>query len=290
MNDMDTLLARLAELILRHDDTLIFTALEVGAAPIGGPPERSHRLLDYFPGSRVFAFEVDEALCKKLNRESPPGIRFFAKALGRAEEKRPFYETLAPMCSSLYEPNKPLLSLYNEFELADLVGVREIETVSLDHFAEEQAIGPVDFIKIDVQGAELDIFQGGCQVLGEVVAIVSEVEFIPHYVNQPLFGDVCTQLRRDNIMFHKFLTRGTRSLAPIVLNNDPTVGTQDIWADALFIRDVVQIPQLSAKKLLKLGMLAQMYDSPDLAFYCFRHYDALQGTNLQGEFAALFSC
>ena len=125
-------------------------------------------------------------------------------------------------------------------------------------------------------------------MLGEVVAIVSEVEFIPHYVDQPLFGDVCAQLRQQDIMFHKFLTRGTRSLAPIILNNNACVGTQDIWADALFISDPLRIPALPAQKLLKLAMLAQIYDSPDLTFYCFQHYDRLKGSDLKQQFVTLF--
>ncbi len=285
--EKDTLLTRLADLIRRHDDTLRFTVLEIGAAPMGDV-EPFYRLLDLFPGSQVIAFEVDREVCEKLNRESRPEIRFFATALGRTEETRTFYETEHPMCSSLYEPNSKLLSLYNNLEVANVKSVQTIDTVSLDHFAEENGIGAVDFIKIDVQGAELDVFQGGRGVLGEVIAIVSEVEFIPHYVDQPLFGDVCAQLRQQDIMFHKFLTRGTRSLAPIILNNDSSVGTQDIWADALFIADPLRIPALPAQKLLKLAMLAQIYDSPDLTFYCFQHYDRLKGSDLKQQFVTLF--
>ena len=63
----------------------------------------------------------------------------------------------------------------------------------------------VDFIKIDIQGAELDVFKGGVDTLKDVVAIVSEVEFIPHYIDQPLFGDVCSFLTEKGFMFHKFL-------------------------------------------------------------------------------------
>ena len=33
----------------------------------------------------------------------------------------------------------------------------EIETISLDYFVEKHEVGDVDFIKIDVQGAELDV-------------------------------------------------------------------------------------------------------------------------------------
>ena len=39
----------------------------------------------------------------------------------------------------------------------------------------------IDFIKIDVQGGELDVFKGGSKTLKNVLKIVCEVEFIQHY-------------------------------------------------------------------------------------------------------------
>ena len=46
---------------------------------------------------------------------------------------------------------------------------------------------------------------GGVGTLTDVVAIASEVEFIPLYIDQPLFGDVCAFLAKHDFMFHKFL-------------------------------------------------------------------------------------
>ena len=280
----------LADLILRHESSIKFTILEIGAAPLGGAEARFHQLIDLFPGSQILAFEVDKTLCEDLNKKARPGITFFPIALGRSEETRAFYETRKPMCSSLYKPNEKLISLYNNFQMAHLESVREIDTVSLDHFAKENKISPVDFIKIDVQGAELDIFQGARKTLRDVLAIVTEVEFIPHYIDQPLFGDVCSFLAKENFMFHKFLELAGRSLSPIVVEkNNPNKATQHIWSDAIFIRDIFKIPELMPDKLLKLGMLAFLYHSPDLTYYCFHHYDTKNGTDLKGSFLKLGS-
>ena len=35
--------------------------------------------------------------------------------------------------------------------------------------------------------------------------IVSEVEFVEQYINQPLFGDVSSFLKKQDFMLHKFL-------------------------------------------------------------------------------------
>jgi FkbM family methyltransferase len=279
----------LADLILKHENSLTFNILEIGAVPVEGEPEPFYQLLDLFPGSQIIAFEVDKDLCEKLNKTSRPDVKFFATALGRSEETRPFYETRHPMCCSLYQPNERLIRLYNNFEFAYLKSVGSVETVSLDHFAKENNIGSVDFIKIDIQGAELDVFQGGSNVLEQIVAMVCEVEFIPHYIDQPLFGDVCAFLSKEDIMFHKFLSLSGRALSPIVLGNNPDIPIQHIWADAVYIRDVFKIAELSPDKMLKLGMLAYLYGSKDLTFYCFQHYDKQKGTDLSKLYFALES-
>jgi hypothetical protein len=68
----------------------------------------------------------------------------------------------------------------------------------------EHEIRSVDFIKIDIQGAELDMFQGGINTRRKVVAIVGEVAFIPLYLDQPFSGGVCSFLTEQGMMFPNF--------------------------------------------------------------------------------------
>ncbi len=52
-------------------------------------------------------------------------------------------------------------------------------------------IDSVDFVKIDVQGGELAILQGGEKFFKEnIIGLEVEVSFAPMYINQPLFSDV----------------------------------------------------------------------------------------------------
>lgn len=226
----------LVRIVRRTANLLTFNIMEIGALPLEGNPEPFHSLIRSFPGSRINAFEVDPELCMRLNSKAINGLVYHPVALGRREEERPFYMTNHPMCASLYKPNERLIERYNGMEVAMLKAVSTIKTVSLDYFARENNIGPVDFIKIDIQGAELDVFQGGTSTLKDVVAIVTEVEFIHHYENQPLFGDVCDFLAKCNLSFHKFLGLAGRSLKPVTLNGDPYFVTQHIWTDAMFLR------------------------------------------------------
>lgn len=275
----------LLNIVRRTANELTFNILEIGARPEGGRPEPFHRLLRSFPGSRINAFEVDPELCKTLNSQAPGGLVYHPVAMGRSEEERPFYETSYPMCASLYKPNEKLLERYNNMEVATLKNVSAIKTVSLDYFTRENNIGPVDFIKIDIQGAELDVFQGGTATLKDVVAIVTEVEFVHHYENQPLFGDVCSFLANCGFAFHKFLGVAGRSLKTVQSMNNPGLMTQHMWGDVMFIRDLGQLDVFSDDQLLKLAVLASMYGSPDVSVYGFMEYDKRHGTEIAGELA-----
>ena len=169
-------------------------------------------------------------------------------------------------------------------ELAAIKSVTTIDTISLDHFLDMNKIKNIDFIKIDIQGAELDVFKGGTEALKNVVSIVSEVEFIPHYVGQPLFGDVCSFLSGHDLMFHKFLGLQGRALKPIILQGNPNFPSQHIWSDAVFIRDITKLTKLSSAQLLKMGIINLIYGSPDVTFHCLRQYDATNGTGLHKLF------
>lgn len=75
-----------------------------------------------------------------------------------------------------------------------------VKTITLDFFAREHAVNNIDFIHLDVQGAELAVLRGGKQALSCVKLIWLEVETIELYENQPLRKDV------ENFMFsHGFV-------------------------------------------------------------------------------------
>ena len=268
------------ELIKKFNKSLKFEIVEVGAHPYDAQKERFHMLLDFFPNSKIHAFEVDENECNKLNKLSKKGLKFHPYALGDKEEKRKFYETNHPMCSSLYEPNERLLKLYNNLSVAYLKSVTEIKTISLDNFVKKEKIDSIDFIKIDIQGAELDALRGAEKCLKNVLTIISEVEFLPIYNKQPLFGDVCSFLNSKDIMFHKFLGLAGRSLIPVILKNDVNFPTQHMWSDAVFIKNILKIEELNNSQLLKLAIFSYLYGSPDLSYFCLFNYDKRNHTKI----------
>jgi FkbM family methyltransferase len=281
MNDLKKERIKKLSVLISEYEKLNFMIANIGCRPVGGGPEPFEPILEYFSCSKIIGFETDKDLCEKLNKEASSGYNFFYQALGQKNEKRNFYNTVDPMCSSLYQPNEKFLERYQALEVAKLKNITQIDTVSLDHFVLENQIEKIDLIKIDIQGAELDVFKGGKNTLKNTLFIISEVEFNTLYINQPLFGDVHNFLIKENFMFNKFLGIDGRTIKPTIINNNMYfAGTQHMWSDAIFVKDLGRIKELDDQQVLKLAVISFLYNNPDMTSFCLCEYDLRKKTNL----------
>lgn len=254
-----------------------------------GDVEPCHALVRDWPGSRLHGFELDPALCAAMNAAAPPSFRYHARAIARARESRRLYVTEHPLCTSLYPPDARWPDMFQRLDVQRLKTEVTIETTDLDSFAAEADVGPVDFIKIDIQGAELEAFQGGERVLADTLMIVTEVEFVPLYVGQPLYADVDAHLRERRFMLHKFLGIGGRVAKPMVFEQNPTFVNQQMWSDAVYVKNLFELERLSETQLLKLAVLAELYNSPDIGLLLVRAFDKRTGSSLAKRMVALFN-
>jgi FkbM family methyltransferase len=276
----DTAASVLAPLLKANGFDLAFNMLNIGALPIKGAEEPFWHLLDVFPTSSVAGVEIDPHLCTELNGQARERVRYYPAAIGRTEERRALYQTVHPMCTSLYRPDERYCDLYHDLETTRLKNVGEISTLSLDKFVADNGLGEIDFLKIDIQGAELDAFTGGPDTMRRILVVVSEVEFVPMYENQPLFGDVAASLRKSGMMFHKFLGMAGRVMKPLTVHGNGQYPAQFMWSDAVFVQDLFSLATLPAGHLLKLAVLLDIYDSRDAALHVLRCYDVKEGDDL----------
>lgn len=142
---------------------------------------------------QVVGFEPDRPECNRLN-ESAPTLPYKAKflpyALGRENAGAvKFYVCRKPGCSSIYEPNLQFTQNFPAGSSMEVESVGTLDTVQLSDIAAKEHLQP-DVMKIDVQGAELDVLVGGEDLLPGTKLVELEVEFNPQYINQPLFHDV----------------------------------------------------------------------------------------------------
>jgi FkbM family methyltransferase len=278
---------KLAGLLAEQGHTPRVTVLEAGALPVGEDAELCHQLLAHLPGSRVLAFEPDQTLCQHLNAKAQAGIQYFPFALGKAKENRVFYETEHPMCSSLYRPDPRWDRYFNNLHYMREKSSGEVSTVTVDAFLLDHQIERIDFFKMDVQGAEYEILLGAAHATKEALAIVCEVEFVPLYENQPLFGDVDRLLRSQGFMFHKFLGLAGRAMKPITVNDNLNFPVQHMWSDAVFVRSLLQPESIADEDLLKLALIMDLYGSPDVTHFCLAQFDARTGSHLADGYLRL---
>ncbi len=167
--------------------------------------------------AHILGFECVQAECDRLNAMKRSTHTCLPYAIGDGTE-REFHECNYPMTSSLYEPNSALLAKFQNLEnLTRVVKKGSIQTHRLDDLPE--AAG-ADFLKLDVQGAEVDVMKGAENVLADAVVVHTEVEFVPMYKGQPLFAEVDQRMRKSGFVFHKFAGIAGRTFQPLVVNND----------------------------------------------------------------------
>ena len=251
--------------------------LDIGAALDEKPPYQS--LVDA-GRARIVGFEPDAKECEKLNRTYGEPHRFFPFFAGDGNPAV-FHETNWALTGSLYEPNTPLLEKFNNLaEVVSPVATHAIETKRIDDIP---GIGNVDFIKIDVQGAELVVLRNALKALSGALLIQAEVEFVELYRGQPMFADVDSFLRSQGFQFHAFNGFSGRAFKPLVANNDPNAGVRQVlWSDALYVRDWMRLPALDELKLKKYAVLAHdVLQSCDLAHVVLTALDGKTG----GDFA-----
>jgi FkbM family methyltransferase len=258
------------------DDECIVNVLDVGASM--GDVVSYQRLVDA-GRARVTGFEPDEASCQRLRSTYGASHRFFPLFLGDGREAT-FYETNNSYTGSLFEPNTPLLGKFWELEsLTRLVAEHRVATTRLDDVAD---LGEVDFIKIDVQGAELAIFSNARKALNQALAIQTEVSFVESYKNQSMFSDVDAFLRAHGFQYHRILGFGSRPFLPLLNpNRQMRDFNQHIWADAFYVKDWMHLENFSDGQLKKYaGILHDVLRSFDLAHLALAELDRRTGQTM----------
>lgn len=239
--------------------------VDIGANPIDGDPPYKPMLAAGL--CRVTGFEPQEEALAELMRTKGPNENYLPHAVGDGGIHT-LHICKAPGMTSLLEPDPATLNLFNLFtNFGKVVRQVEVETRRLDEIAE---IVHLDFLKIDIQGGELMVFQSGRAKLASAVAIQTEVSFIALYKNQPTFGDLDVELRGQGFVPHCFAALKKWPISPCVINKDPRRAlNQVIEADVVYVRDIAHTENMSDEQLKHLALIAhQCYQSFDLALRC----------------------
>jgi len=141
----------------------------------------------FFPDCPALMVEPQEAKWAGLHKvcETNPGVRLAPTLLSDVEGVVDFYEM---------EQGSSMMAELTAFPRM----VLRKPAVRLDDLlAEHSDLGAPDFLKLDVQGAELAVLRGGPKALAAAEFVLLETAFKPYNNGAPLIGEVI-QFMADN--------------------------------------------------------------------------------------------
>lgn len=243
----------------------ISSIVDVGANPIDGDPPYKPMLAKRL--CRVLGFEPQPNALDQLNRQKSSHETYLPYILGNGGEAR-LHVCKTPGMTSLLAPNPKVMRHFHGF--SQWGKVVETQTVSTRRLDDIEEIEEMDFLKIDIQGGELSVFQNGRQKLSRAVAVQTEVSFLPLYKNQPLFAEVDIELRKLGFVPHAFATINKRMIAPLSVGNNPYAAiNQLLEADVVYVRDFTRLGEIDPERLKHLALIAHhCYGSFDLTMAC----------------------
>lgn len=236
--------------------------VDVGADPTDGSLPPAYTPLLERGLCTLVGFEPRRESLDKLILSAGPNETYLSVALADGSKK------LLRTCecggmTSILKPNIHHLAAFNDLpELGKVVEERWIETERLDDIAE---IGALDFLKIDAQGAELEIMRHGRERLSSAVAVQTEVSFVTVYENQPTIGDIDRELRSLGMIPHCIAETKLWPISPAVMNDNPRMALRQVMeADLVYVRDFTDDGNMTAEQWKHLAMIAH---------YCYGSYD-----------------
>ena len=156
---------------------------DVGAN-IGAVTERYRQL---FRDAKIYAFEPFPVIFEQLERNvrHDKHVIPWMLALGNAQSKQALQVNASSPTNSLLETDESATSFWGKGRLETTEKV-DVDVTTMDQFCSENQISHIDLLKLDTQGTERLILEGGRQMLsaGRVGVIYTEIIVAPSYVGQ----------------------------------------------------------------------------------------------------------
>ncbi len=157
-----------------------------------------------------YSFPLCEFMMVEANKNCEPYLRLLGKpydivALSDKEGTAELYvEKINPVATgaSLYKEN-------TEWYGDGKFDIQTVQTTTLDNRNYFDG-APIDLIKIDVQGAELDILNGGAKTIKNTQFVLIETSLVEYNQGAPMIGDIMDKMKsygfgvEDILEYHSF--------------------------------------------------------------------------------------
>jgi FkbM family methyltransferase len=144
-----------------------------------------------FPGANLILFEAN---ADNLPYLEASGHRYLGVTLADVDAEKTFFlpHTGDVTGASLYLENTSHYAASNVVE-------RKVSCARLDTIVRENGLPRADLIKIDVQGAEIDVIAGATETLAGCDVLIAELSLVRYNHDAPLMDDVIAAIVRQGL-------------------------------------------------------------------------------------------
>ena len=235
--------------------------MDVGASAINEVPIYKS-LLEAGVG-HLNAFEGDARQIEGIKNTYGHSATVYSDFLFDGSEQTLYLADPLSGMTSLFRPDPAALAFFNGFEnFGRIEATERVQTHRLD---DVEGLPLLDFVKMDIQGAELTVLKNGTQKLRNCLAVQLEVSYVCLYENQPPFGEVDVWMRSQGYVPHCLLDVKRWSIAPTIFEDNFRVpGNQLLESDVVYMKNPLRLAALHHTQVAKFAALAH---------YCLRSVD-----------------
>jgi FkbM family methyltransferase len=237
--------------------------------------DRHLRLLNFEPDPK--AYETIQNMAKG----HPGDVRTYTTALARTQKARPLYLSKASEYNTSLLPIN--LDRYRRkgwnyrgqkvrvSDIYEIARTEAVDCISIDDFAAKEGVADIDYIKVDVEGVELELLEASPQALDRAIGVSVDVLFHEDWIGAPVFADVDRFLRDKGFVLYDLrgLKRTEQYDAPFTMRQENGEAHGQIaCGDAIYLRDFLETKSAvpSFEKLVKLAIAAEVNGHADFAF------------------------
>lgn len=195
-------------------------------ADIGSTGGLGEEFLEISKVSEIITFDPDP----RSNLVHAKNIKNFRSGLWSEQTERKLNLAYFPDASSIFYPNDNLTKYFPKIhQNHSIIGDEKIVLETIDSLIDYE----IECLKIDVEGAEMEIIKGGEKALQNLLGLKIEVRFQEVFKDSPTFESVHSSLLQMGLMLNHI-----ESNAWIREDWHPVSNDWTIWGDAYYVMSI----------------------------------------------------
>ncbi|MHB8872440.1 MAG: FkbM family methyltransferase [Myxococcaceae bacterium] len=184
---------------------LTLSALDVGARGSFDP-----ELLPVAAAVDICGLEPEPAECARLQsnlaKSSLPWrrARVLPFALSGTGGRRTLHVPQSGEGASLLEHDQSVGAAFRHPALFEIKSRHQVDTITLSEAATKVGLASLDYLKLDIEGIELEVMKSGPDIVESLLALKTEVSFIRMRRHQPIAAEIDTYLQEKGFCLMNF--------------------------------------------------------------------------------------